>query len=72
VSEEEYYDWFLAMGFTRTGQGTNLTEEWVNDAGTYIMVPKPAGLTPRDRLSVIERMRRTLGFGHPSGGGGVH
>jgi hypothetical protein len=72
VTEQEYDDWFRSMGFERTGEGTKLTEEWINAGGTAIMVTRASELSLRDRLASIERFRRTLGIGFPIGGGGVH
>lgn len=72
MTEEEYYAWFSAAGFERTGQGTNLLEEFVNEHGISIMAPRASELLPADRAAAIERMRMYLGIGRPIGGGGVH
>jgi len=72
VTEEEYYAWFERHGFKRSGDGTNLTEEWSNKNGTFIMAPRPSELSPADRAAAIERIANYLGIGRPPGGGGVH
>jgi len=62
VSEDEYYEWFRTCGFARTGEATALTEEWVNDRGTYIMVPRPSTLSEPDRVRACEEMSRYFGW----------
>jgi len=72
VTEKEYYEWFERQGFKRSGDGTNLTEEWSDKNATFIMAPRPSTLSPTDRAAAIERMIEYLGIGRPPGGGGVH
>jgi hypothetical protein len=72
VTEDEFYAFFQKAGFKLTGESTNLTEEWVNDVGTYIMVPRPSELSDADRASAIERAKMYLGIKYPPYGRGVH
>jgi hypothetical protein len=72
VTENEYYAWFSAAGFERTGDGTNLLEEFSDAHGTYIMAPRASELSPADRAAAIDRMAAYLGIDRPIGGGGVH
>jgi len=72
VTEEEYNQWFHDAGFKPTGDGTVLTEEWVNEHGVYIMVTRAAELRAADRAAAIARYKEYLGVDRPIGGGGVH
>jgi hypothetical protein len=72
VSEDEYYQWFRDAGFERTGDGTLLTEEWSNEAGTFVMVTRPQHLSPRERAAAIDRYKMYLGIGYPPAGFGPH
>jgi hypothetical protein len=72
VTIDEFYAWFGKAGYSRTGQGTNLTEEWVNDVGTYIMVPRPSELSEDDRAAAVQRAKMYLGIDYPPYGHGVH
>lgn len=60
-----YYLAFEQMGFGPTGEGTNLTEEWINAAGQVIYITRPSELSTQDRADAVERIRRTLGIGFP-------
>ncbi len=71
-SIDEYNQWFADAGFTRTGERTLLTEEWVNDVDTYIMVTRAEELTAGERMAAITRFKRYLGIGYPPGGFGPH
>lgn len=73
MTEDEYYAWLeSAAGYGRTGRGTILTEELVNEGGATFWVTRASELTPRDRLAAIERYKMYLGIGYPPHGTGVH
>jgi hypothetical protein len=72
VTVDQYEQWFRDAGFQPTGEGTILTEEWVDEHGTYIMVTRGRELNARDRADAIERYKHYLHIGKPPGGGGVH
>lgn len=65
MTEDEYYAWFSKAGFERTGGATNLTEEFVNAEGTYIMVTKASELSKADRAAAVERYKMYCGIGYP-------
>ena len=62
---EGYYSAFEEIGYWPTGEGTNLTEEWINAAGQRIYITRPSELSPPDRSDAVERIKRTLGIGFP-------
>ena len=72
MSIDEYNQWFEDAGFRKTGEGTLLTEEWVNDVSTYIMVTRAEELTAGERMAAITRFKRYLGIDYPPHGRGVH
>jgi hypothetical protein len=72
VTIDEYNQWFHDAGFEPTGEGTLLTEEWVNEHDTYIIITRGSELGPADRAAAVERYKEYLGIGRPIGGGGVH
>lgn len=72
MSIDEYNEWFEAAGFKKTGHETILTEEWSNDAGTFIMVTRAEELSAAGRAAAIARYEQYLGINRPIGGGGVH
>jgi hypothetical protein len=65
LSIDDYYQWLHDAGFEPTGDGTLLTEEWSNAAGTFIMITRPQELSPRERFAAIERYKKYLGIGYP-------
>jgi hypothetical protein len=69
VTADQYEQWFRDRGFEPTGDGTLITEEWVNEHGTYIMITRASELSAADRAVAIERYKHYLGI---PGGGGVH
>ncbi len=58
MTEDEYYEWFRACGYDRTGAGTEITEEMMNGHGNTIQVPRASVLTPEDRKEAAEGMSR--------------
>jgi hypothetical protein len=72
MSIEEYYRWLRDAGFEPSGDGTDLTEEWSDAKGTFIMITRPQELSPEERVAAIERYKTYLGIDRPIGGGGVH
>jgi len=58
VTEDEFYDWFHKCGYERTGKGTNITEEWMNEHGHKITVPRPSELSPEDRVEATQGMSK--------------
>jgi hypothetical protein len=69
VTEDEYYEWFHACGFERTGHGTLTTEDMINAAGKIIHVPRPSELSPADRVEATQGMSKYFGW---SSRWGVH
>jgi hypothetical protein len=65
VTIDDYYRAFKGIGYEPTGEGTNLTEEWVNAAAQRLYITRPSELSPQDRADAVERIRRTLGIGFP-------
>jgi len=72
VTENEYYQWLRDRGYEPTGDGTLITEEWVNVYGTAIMITRASELTPKEREAAIKRYQMYLGIGYPPYGRGVH
>lgn len=72
MTEEEYDAAFDAIGFKKTGHGTNLSEVRRSSDGTPLYVTRASELTPKERAETVERMMRTLCIGFAPGGGGVH
>lgn len=63
MTEDEYYRWFSACGYERTGQGTETTEDLYNvDRKRFIQVPRPQGLTAAHRREAAEGMSRYFGW----------
>lgn len=67
MTVEEYYKFFEDQGLKRTGERTNLIEEWVR-FDTYYMFPDPNELDHRDRKAVIDRNKPLFGIGIRLGG----
>jgi hypothetical protein len=72
VTADQYEQWFRDAGFEPTGEGTLITEEWVNEHDTHIMITRANELNGADRAAAVERYKEYLGIGRPIGGGGVH
>lgn len=70
MSEEEYDAWFAGAGLKRTGEGTNITEEWTDGTHHFYMT-RPGHLSPDDRKAAIERAKMYLGIDY-NGRWGVH
>jgi hypothetical protein len=70
VSEDEYDAWWAGAGFKRTGDGTNITEEWT-DGTRHIYMTRPSHLSLDDRREAIERAKMYLGIDY-NGRRGVH
>lgn len=62
MTEDEYYAWFDACGFKRTGDGTDLIIDLINDRGTVIHVPRPSTLSDADRIEATEGMSKYFGW----------
>lgn len=58
MTEEQFYEWFHRCGYDRTGKGTAISEEWMNEHGHKIIVPRPSVLSPEDRKEATEGMSR--------------
>jgi hypothetical protein len=68
VTEDEYYGWFRACGYERTGNGTETTEDLYNiDRKKIIQVPRPQALSPEHRREAAEGMGRYFGWGISQG-----
>jgi hypothetical protein len=70
VSEDEFDAWFHGAGFHRTGEGTDLIEEW-SDGTRNIYITRPSQMTAADRKAAIERAKMYLGIDY-NGRWGVH
>lgn len=62
MTEDEYYAWFEACGYKRTGDGTSITEDMVNERGNIIQVPRASTLSPEDRKEAAEGMSSFFGW----------
>jgi hypothetical protein len=68
VTEDEYYAWFHACGYDRTGNGTDTTEDLYNiDRKKFIQVPRPQLLSPAHRREAAENMGHYFGWGIAQG-----
>lgn len=62
MTEDQYYEWFRACGFYKTGEGTELTEDLINERGTIITVPRASCLSPDDRIEATQGMAKYFGW----------
>jgi len=58
VTEDQYDEWFVACGYFKTGEGTELTEDLMNDRGTVITVPRASVLSAEDRVEATQGMSK--------------
>jgi hypothetical protein len=62
VTKDQYYEWFEACGFHRTGEGTDITEDLINDRGKVITVPRASCLSAKDRVEATQGMSKYFGW----------
>jgi hypothetical protein len=63
VSPDEFRAEIERLGLHRTGEGTNLVEEYELGGGVYLYLPRPETILEHDRREALTILKKTLGIG---------